>query len=503
MANDAPAGPPAGRVSTGIRGLDNVLGGGYPRGHMYLVEGDAGAGKTTVGLQFLLAGRDRGERALWVTLSETERELRATAVSHGWSLDGVDVLTVAPAGGKPGAADDYSFFSPADVELSDTVQAVTDAVARFDPQLLVFDPFSDIRLLARDPLRYRRQVLALREFLADRGCTALLVQEMTRGTPGDAQAEALAHGYLTLTQDAPEFGGQRRRVRVHKMRGIPFKDGFHDFNINTGGAEVYPRLVPADHATHGDPADVSSGVPAIDAMLGGGVGRGSSLLLTGPAGVGKSTLASQYATAAADRGETVDLYVFDETERAYRLRSDRLGVPVAAHIDAGRVRLRQIDSAEFSPGRFAHLVRHGVEDGGAALVVIDSLSGYLNVMPEERFLTTHMHELLTYLSHMDVLTILTLAQHGMVGPRLEPPVDISYLADSVLLLTYFEAFGRVRRAVSVVKKRSGPHETLVRELLVGPVGVTVGEPLTEFHGVLSGQLQFTGKPAALAGGGGA
>jgi circadian clock protein KaiC len=316
---------------------------------------------------------------------------------------------------------------------------------------------------------------------------------MTRGSPGDVQLEALTHGYMTLHQDSPEYGGQRRRLRVHKMRGIAFRDGYHDFSIETGGIRVYPRLVAAEHFDDVPEENVLSGLPQLDALLGGGLERGSSLLVMGAAGVGKSTLISQYAQAAAERGEKVLFFMFDETVRALRSRSDKLGMRITEHARAGRIVLRQVDSAEFSPGQFAHLVMDAVEKEGVKVVVIDSLSGYLSAMPEERFLSTHVHELLTFLSYHNVVTILTLAQHGVVGEGVQSPVDISYLADTVLLLRYFEAFGEVRRALSVVKKRSGAHEVLIREMKVeAPIGVRIGEPLRDFQGVLTGRPVFTG-----------
>jgi circadian clock protein KaiC len=486
------------RVSTGIVGLDDVLGGGFPRNHLYLIEGEAGAGKTTVGLHFLLDGMRKGERTLWITMSETERELRSTAKSHGWSLDGVEICNLVVSDEMFRAEGKYSFFSPADVELNDTTKSVLDAVDRVNPQRIVFDPFSDIKLLSRDPLRYRRQVLALREFLAERECTTVLMQEITRGMPGDVQAEALVHGYLTLHQDSPEYGGQRRRLRIHKMRGIPFRDGYHDFSIVTGGVRVYPRLVAAEHVTGDMPEElIPSGVEELDTLVGGGMERGSSLLIMGPAGVGKSTLATQYAVSAAKRGEKVALFIFDETIRAFRQRSRKLGLPVEAFIESGVLQLQQIDSAQFSPGQFTHAVRECAERDDVAIIVIDSLSGYLSAMPEERFLSTHIHELLTFLSHRNVLSILTLAQHGVVGVRVESPVDISYLADSVLVLRYFEAFGAVRRALSMVKKRSGKHEVFIREMSISEDGLHVGAPLEDFTGVLTGTLQYSGNVAGL------
>ncbi len=481
------------RAPTGVPGLDDVLGGGLPKGHIYLIEGESGTGKSTIGLHFLLEGKRRGERGLWITMSETERELAESARSHGWRLDGIDVLNLSLSQDALKSDETYTFFSPADVELNDTTKAILAAVERVRPARIVFDPFSDIRHLARETLRYRRQILALRDFFAGHGCTVLLMQEMTRASPGDVQAEALTHGYLTLHQDSPEYGGQRRRLRVHKMRGIPFRDGYHDFSIQTGGIRVYPRLVAAEHFHNLPEESISSGDEALDHLLGGGVERGSSLLIMGAAGVGKSTLASQFAVAAAARGEKVLLCIFDETIRAFRSRSEKLGMPVTKHMDSERMRVRQIDSAEFSAGQFTSLVTEAVDRDGVQMVVIDSLSGYLSAMPEERFLSTHMHELLTFLSYRNVLTILTLAQHGLVGERVQSPVDISYLADTVLLLRYFEAFGAVHRALSVVKKRSGAHEELIRQMHIGPPeGLRIGEPLKQFQGVLTGRPLYNG-----------
>lgn len=481
------------RISTGVAGFDEVLGGGLPQGHLYLIEGESGAGKTTVGLEFLQEGRRSGEATLWISLSETEHELRQIAESHGWPLDGVELCNPMSERRTAHPDEQYSFFSPADVELEDIRAAIVAAVERVKPARVVFDPFSDIRHLARDVLRYRRYVLYLREFFTQQRCTVLLMQEMTRGTPGDLQAEALVHGYVTLHQDSPEYGGQRRRLRVHKMRGIAFRGGYHDFAIETGGIDVFPRLVAAEYAANEPEATVPSGVDALDHLLGGGVERGSSLLIMGTAGVGKSTLATQYATAMAKRGEKAAIFIFDETTRTFRARSQKLGLDLDPGIAAGQITIRQIDSAEVSPGQFAHMVMRSVDRDGATLVIIDSISGYLGAMPEERFLFAHLHELLTSLSHRNVLTIVTLAQHGLLGERVESPADISYLADSVVLIRYFEAFGAVRRAISVVKKRTGRHEPYVREMKIADNGVQIGEPLRQFSGVLSGRPAFSGE----------
>jgi circadian clock protein KaiC len=485
-------------VSTGISGLDAVLGGGFPMGHIYLIEGESGAGKSTLGMQFLLEGQGRGERGLWITMSETERELEQAARSHGWRLDGIEILNLVVPRDALRSEEDYSFFSPADVELDETIRAILAAVERVQPSRVVFDPFSDIKHLARDVLRYRRQILALRDFFSERGCTVLLMQEMTRGSSGDVQAEALTHGYLTLQQESPEYGGQRRRLRVHKMRGIDFRDGYHDFSIETGGVFVYPRLIAAEHYEELGEGAVSSGISELDQLLGGGLDLGSSVLIMGPTGVGKSTLATQYALEAAERGDKASCFLFDETVRTFKVRTEKLGMPISKPLAEGRLRLRQIDPAEFSTGEFAHLVVQEVEKSNVRIVVIDSLSGYLSAMPEERFLSTHVHELLTYLSHRNVVTILTLAQHGVVGEHVESPVDISYLADTVLMIRYFEAFGDVRRALSVIKKRSGAHESRIREMLIGPPqGVRIGAPLREFQGVLTGRPVYTGEAADL------
>ena len=351
------------------------------------------------------------------------------------------------------------------MELDEIRNAIAAAIERVRPFRVVFDPFSDIRHLAREGLHYRRQVLSLREFFNEHGCTVLLMQELAHGTAGDLQAEALVHGYLTLHQDAPEYGGQRRRLRVHKMRGMPFRDGFHDFSIQTGGIEVYPRLIAAEHVELHAEESMVSGLPHLDALLGGGVERGSSMLIMGAAGVGKSTLATQFAASGAGRGEKGAVFIFDETVRTFRARAEKLGVPMARLLADGTLTLRQIDSAEVSAGQFTNLVMRAV-DSGASTVVIDSLTGYLSTMPEERFLAAYLHELLTTLSHRNVLTILTLAQHGLVGEQVAAPIDVSYLSDTVLLIRYFETFGRIRRAISVVKKRSGAHEVAVREMSI-------------------------------------
>lgn len=368
---------PSDRVSTGISGLDHILGGGLLPFQLYIVEGDSGAGKTTLALQFLLEGKRRGEATLWCTLSETEQQLQTTARSHGWDLTGIEICNLARSEASLKADAQYTFFSPADIELGDVTEAVTEVVERLKPTRMVFDPFSDVRLLAQDPLRYRRQVLSLREFFAGRQCTVLLVQELARGahTSDDNSAEGVVQGVISLHQSVPDYGRKRRRLNVHKLRGVRFRDGYHDVSIETGGLRVYPRLIASEHLGEFTNETISSGVPGLDALLGGGLNRGTSLLATGPAGVGKSTLASQFALAALRRGERAAFFLFDETARAFVARSEGLGMGILEFVKKGNATLRQIDPAEFTPGEFADLVRRVVEHDEARFVVIDSLSG--------------------------------------------------------------------------------------------------------------------------------
>lgn len=474
---------------TGIPGLDHVLAGGLPRGQLYLVEGGAGAGKTTLGLQFLLEGVRRGEKVLWCTLAETESQLRATAASHGWDLSGVTIVNVAESGS--GMLDaSYSFFSPGDVELNDVTKAIVDVTTQVKPRRVVFDPFSDVKLLARDPLRYRRQLLQLREHFAQMGSTVLLIQEHGLEAPIDPAGEGVVHGIIALYQDAPAYGKPRRRIRVHKLRGMDFREGFHDAAIKTGGMLVYPRLIAGDHALPVVDEEISSGVPELDQMLGGGLHRGTSLLLMGPSGAGKSTLSMEYALASVKRGEKAVVYLFDESLRASLARSRGLDMPVEEAINSGMLTITQVDPAEFSPGEFAHMVRNAVEQTGAQLVVVDSLNGYLTGMPGESHLAMHMHELLTYLGLRNVVTLLSLNQHAAVGQPPNSPVDVSYLADATLLIRHFEAGGAVRRAVSIVKRRTGPHQVLIREMTISRPGVQIGQALSNFRRVLTGQPDF-------------
>ena len=486
------------RASTGIPGLDAILGGGLPADHLYLVDGEPGAGKTTLALQFLRAGVARGERGLYVTLSESRAELTQVAASHGWTLDGITVFELAAeAGGGPEeAGEDYTIFHPAEVEFRQTMDAVLAAVARSGATLVVLDSLSELRLLARDALRFRRQILALKQFFAGRAATVLLLDDRT-APAGELQLQSLAHGVIQLEHLAQDYGAERRRLQVTKLRGLRFRGGYHDFRIATGGLAVFPRLRVRPDLGRAPAALVESGSPAMDQLLGGGVPAGTSLLVTGPAGTGKSVLATQYACAAATRGARVLFYLFDERVRTFYARAAGLGLDLHEVVEDGRLQLRQIQPTELSPGEFAAEVARAVEEDGVRLVVIDSINGYLQSMPDERLLPLQIHELLSYLAGAGVTCLMTLVQHGIFGSPVDEAAEVSYLADSVVLLRYFEASGAVRQAVSVVKKRSGDHERTIRECRVQRGGLFVGAPLQEFQGVLTGVPHFTGLSGEL------
>ena len=484
-------------VRTGTPGLDDVLGGGFPSRRLYLVQGDPGTGKTTLALRFLLEGVSRGERVLYVALSENREELEQVAASHGWSLDGVRMADHLAAGGMEER--ETTLFQPSEVELGTRMRMLLQEIDQLRPSRIVLDSCSELRLLSQGPLRYRRQVLALKTRAATLGSTILLIDTLSAGGP-EMLLQSVVHGVLTLEQLSPVYGAERRRLRISKLRGRRYRGGYHDLVIRTGGLEVFPRLVAAEHHAPFERAFVSSGLAPLDALLGDGPDRGSSLLLVGPAGCGKSAVAAQYSLAAARRGERVAAFAFDESIRMYLARARSLGMSLEEHLRSGLLTLQQVDPAELSPGEFVHAVRTAVERDGARVVVIDSLNGYLNAMPEEQLLALQIHELLGYLGQRGVLTLLAVAQHGLVGPDTSAPVDLSYIADTVVLFRYFEAFGQVRKAISVVKKRGGPHEQTVRELILGAAGVQVGPALSEFQGVLSGNPQLvTGRPAGAGG----
>ena len=472
-------------AETGIAGLDAILGGGFPKDHVYLLQGDPGAGKTTLSLQFLLEGAKRGEKTLYITLSETRRELHAVARSHGWSLDGVEIHEHLVREETLSEEEDTTIFHPSEIELGQTVSRILEEVELVNPQRVVLDSLSEIRLLSQSDLRFRKQILALKQYFTNRGATSLFLDDRT-SEGNDLQLHSVPHGVIVLERRAPLYGSPRRRLEIIKLRGVDFRGGYHDFTIRRGGIELFPRLVAARDRGDGGTGHLASGIAEIDALLGGGLELGSSTLIMGPAGVGKSTLAMQYAVAAANRGERAALFIFDESRRSLLKRSSGIGMNLAEPLKNELITAQQVDPAELAPGEFANLVREAVEKHGARTVIIDSLNGYLNAMPEERFLTLHLHELLTYLGDHGVATILVMAQHGLIGSNMMSSVDVSYLADCVILLRYYEAEGELHKAISVMKKRSGQHEKAIREFSMDSGGLNVGPPLKHFRGILSG-----------------
>lgn len=478
-------------VETGIEGLDVILRGGLIQNRLYVVEGDPGSGKTTLALQYLLAGARRGERVLYVALSETAEELRAIAVEHGWSLEGLDIFELWSSDQGLSLDAKYTMFHPSEVELTETTKALTAEVERRNPTRVVVDSLSELRLLSQNPLRYRRQILALKQYFASCNCTVMLVDDKS-GDAADMNLRSIAHGVIDLERRSPEYGATRRRLQVIKIRGWAYLEGYHDFRIERGGLEVFPRLVATGTFAPFNREDVPSGIDRLDRLLGGGLARGTSTLITGPAGSGKTTLAAQYAAASAARGEVASLFLFDESIATFMQRCSGLGLDIKQLLDEGRLRVTQIDPAQMSIGQFSHVVRVEAEQHDARLVVIDSLNGYLSAMPNEKLLAIHLHELLTYLGQRGVTTILIMALHGLVSASTEAPVDTSYLADTVILTRFFETAGEVRQAISVIKKRTGHHERTIREMRLNASGIVIGEPLREFAGVLSGAPVFVG-----------
>jgi circadian clock protein KaiC len=472
-------------ISSGIAGLDDILGGGLTAGRLYLVEGTPGAGKTTLALQFLLEGAARGESVLHVTLSETESEMRGVARSHGWDLGAIHVREMLPSQETLEPDEQYTMFHPSEVELGETTHRILKDVEELKPRRVVFDSLSELRLLSGNSLRYRRQILALKQFFAGRACTVLLLDDLT-ALQHDLQVQSIAHAVLRLEQLNSDYGASRRRLIVVKYRGHDFRGGYHDYKIVRGGLVVFPRLIAAEYAREVDQSSVRSGIEALDVLLGGGLQRGTSTLLIGPPGTGKSSVAVQFAIAAAQRGEHSAFFVFDESLNTLRTRSRGMGMGLQPYIDSGHISVRQVDPAELSPGELVHDIREAVLGGRAGLVVIDSLNGYLNAMPNEQFLIIQLHELLTFLGQCGVATLLIGAQHGLIGTQMQTPVDASYLADGVVLLRYFEADGMVRQAISVMKKRGGAHERSIRDFAMSADGIHVGPPLREFRGILTG-----------------
>ena len=486
------------KASTGIAGLDQVLEGGWARNRLHLLEGSPGTGKTTIALQFLLDGAQKGETGIYVSLAETEQELRDGARSHGWTIGkDVEIFELVPPESVLDPDQHQSLLYSSDLELGETIQRIFQAIERLRPKRIVIDSLSEIRLLAQSSLRYRRQILALKHYFAQNNSTVIMLDDLTTETT-DRAVHSIAHSVVHLDQLAPIFGGERRRLRVIKCRGQHFRGGYHDFMIMEGGIEVFPRLVAAEHRKGYTGESLSSGVPELDRLLGGGITSGSSTLIIGPAGTGKSLLIFQYIAAAVARGERAGLFAFDEELGLLFARARGMGFDLEAMRDAGKLVVEQMDAAELSPGEFSHRVRACVDREGIRLVAIDSLNGYQASMPEEQFVILHLHELLQYLNRQGVATFLTIAQHGMIGD-MKQPIDVTYLADCVIVLRYFEAHGRVRRAISVIKKRTGSHEDTIREFRINGRGITVGEPLSSFQGVLRGVPTYVGKNEPLLG----
>jgi circadian clock protein KaiC len=484
------------KQSTGISGLDQVLRGGLPSNRLYVVEGDPGSGKTTLALQFLREGVRAGQRGLYITLSETLEELTDVAKSHGWTLDGIDFLELDSLAERLEEEASYTVYHPADVELGETVKRIRAEVERLNPQRVALDSVSELKILSQTNVRYRREILGLKQFFAGRKCTVLILDDRTAPI-AEQQMQSIAHGVIRLEREEREYGSTKRQARIIKMRGVSFFDGRHDFCIQTGGIELYPLLSIRQSTNENTNAPATSGSAELDTLIGGGLERGTSVLLLGPAGCGKTTLCSHYLLTALERGERVSCFQFEESRETFLRRSAGFGMDFEPYLESGQFDFVQVDISQLSPGEFASRVRQSVEEKNAAFVVIVSLNGYLNGMPSERFLLIHMHELLAYLGKRGVVTLMTIAQHGMMGTSMQAPIDVSFLADTVVLLRYFEAGGSVRQAISVVKKRRGAHERTLREMKIGSRGMEIGEVLEDFEGVLTGVPHFVGNDDKL------
>jgi circadian clock protein KaiC len=483
------------RISTGVAELDDILGGGLTKARSYLLEGTPGSGKTTIALQFLLEGAHVGERGLYITLSETAAELREVARSHNWTLDEIELFELVSEEGLDPESE-QSILEPSEVELGETIGGVIECVDRLRPSRVVFDSLSEMRLLAQNSLRYRRQILALKQYFSTRQCTVLMLDDRS-SDPGDLQLHSIAHGVITLEQAAQDYGSERRRLRVIKMRGVKYRGGYHDFVIETGGVSVFPRLIAAEHHRTFIGELVSTGVSQLDQMMGGGLSPGTNTLLTGPSGVGKTSTAVRCSLEAINRGEKAAYFLFDEGVATVLARTKFLGMDLQPHIESGDLKISQIDPAEVSPGEFASWVRKAVEEDGVRFLVIDSLNAFLQAMPGEKYLLLQMHELLSYLNQQGVITMLVLGQHGIIGD-VRADVDLSYLSDGIVLFRYFEANGSVFKAVTIAKSRVSAHETSIREFRLGPTGVEVGEPLEDFEGVLGGLPSYRGRTPLMA-----
>ena len=475
----------AGHCSMGAPGMDDVLGGGLPSGHFYLLEGEPGTGKTTLALQFAIEGLRQGETVLYVTLSESRRDLMVVADAHKFELEGLNFLELLPGEQDLSPESQYTVFHPAEVELGDRTQAIMAEVTRLKPARLVIDALSELRMMARDILRYRRQILSLKESLAYSNCTVLLLDDRTNWEQ-ELELHSIVHGVISLSKVPRDYGKMRRRMEVTKLRGCSFREGYHDYIIRTGGMVVFPRLIAAEYRAEHINQTVHSGIRELDALAGGGLDRGTSTLLIGPAGSGKTTIALRWACSAAERGEKAAAFIFEESVSSLSYRAKGLGMDLERHMASGHMKLEQVDPAEMSPGEFVGKVRDAVEQDHVATILIDSLNGFLQSMPGEQFLALHLHELLAYLNNRGILTLMIVAQAGMIGSNMQSPVDVSYLSDNIFVLRYFEAQGAVRQAISMIKKRSGGHERTIRELVLSQGTIRLGEPLKDFQGVLSG-----------------
>ena len=485
------------RLRTGIPGLDDVLHGGMPAGHLYLVEGNPGSGKTTFGLQFLLAGVAEGEHTLYVTLAESRWELEQAAASHGFDISAVEVFEVSPPELATKPLDQYTVFHPSEVELADVMHSILDRVSQVKASRIVIDSMSELRMLARDPLRYRRQIMTLKQFFMGQNTTVLLLDDRSaEGT--DTQLQSIAHGVIRMETLERNFGSVRRQLEIRKVRACAYREGFHDYVIRKGGLLIFPRLISAEHRhAQVDRRQMNSGIDELDRLFGGGVGRGSSTLFMGPAGSGKSTIATRFLVSGAERGERGVMFAFDELPASILVRCHGLGIALEPHVKSGMISLQQIDPAQISPGEFIAHIRREVEENRCRLLCIDSLNGFFNAMQEEHAVIIQLHELLSYLNQSGVATFMIMAQYGVIGAHMTTPIDVSYLADNVLLFRYFEAQGAFRQAISVVKRRSGPHERTIRELVIAENQIEVGGPLREFEGVLTGTPHFVGKAKPL------